>query len=323
MFLLQETTNSFEKMKKFYATALILFSVFNSKVNAQCVVDETEDSRGIYPAEFPTACVGSNYSESATVIGFADTVIFGFALTIDSMKINDVFGLPAGLSWVCGELDSIVVPAIPEPPRLCISVDGAVNQMFPETTVGAALTYYVTVPFVGPMAAPDTLYTTIGSSSVDTAVTVAGMTLISSASNATYQWLDCNSSMSLIPNETAPSYTSSVGGSFAVEVTQEGCTLVSECYNVSGLGFYDRAAESFFSVYPNPSSGQVSFQLTDNTNIDLLNIIGLDGKTVFSLPMKTMNQKVVSLELPVGVYTAQAIGEDGQISSQRIVISGK
>lgn len=309
-------------MKNIYLSAFVLLAAFNTSTKAQCVVNETEYNVGVYPSELPTVCVGSNYSESATVVGFRDTVYAGFTVPIDSMKINSVFGLPSGLNWACGVSDCTNIPTNFEPPRVCFSVDGTVATEFQQATIGVEIIQSITI-FGFPVDLTDTLYATIGSSSVDTAVTVAGMTLISSASNATYQWLDCDNAMNPIPNETSPSYTAAVAGTFAVEVTQGSCTLVSDCYTVGGLGVNDRAIEPFFTVFPNPSSGKVNIQVKDNMNVKSLNIVGIDGRSVSNIPVNSTSGKTVLIELPKGVYIAQAVREDGQMTSQRIIISGE
>lgn len=309
-------------MKNIYLSAFVLLAAFNTSTKAQCVVNETVDNFGVHPSELPTVCVGSNYSEGATVVGFLDTVYGGFAVPIDSMKINDVFGLPTGLNWACGSSICNDVPLNLERPRLCFSVEGLVTEEFQQATIGVEIVQSITL-FGFPVDLTDTLYVTIGSSSVDTAVTVAGMTLISSASNATYQWLDCDNAMSPIPNETSPSYTSAVSGTFAVEVTQGSCTLVSDCYTVGGLGVNDRSVEPFFTVFPNPSLGKVNIQVEENMNVKSLNIVSVDGRSVSNFPMNLMGGKTVLTDLPKGVYLAQAIREDGQMTSQRIMIFGE
>lgn len=309
-------------MKNAFLSTLVFLTAFHLVATAQCVVNETEDNFGVYPSELPMVCVGSDYSESATVVGFRDTVYAGFTVPIDSMKLNAVSGLPSGLNWSCGVSDCTDIPSGLEPPRLCFSVEGSVSEEFPTTTVEVEVTQWITL-FGFPIELTDTLYATIGSSSVDTAVTVAGMTLISSASNATYQWLDCDNAMNPIPNETSPSYTSAASGSFAVEVTQGGCTLVSDCYPVSGLGLNHREFESFFRVFPNPSEGQVNITISENTRIKFLHIIGLDGRLVHSVSISQLNRADIAFDLSQGVYMVQAILLDGRVMSHRIIICAK
>jgi len=66
---------------------------------------------------------------------------------------------------------------------------------------------------------------------VNTLVTQAGTTLTASAAGAAYLWLDCNGFVP-ISGQTSQSYTASSSGSFAVIVTQNGCSDTSYCYSI-------------------------------------------------------------------------------------------
>ncbi len=78
-------------------------------------------------------------------------------------------------------------------------------------------------------SSPQTKVITVNS--VNTNVTQAGSNLTASASGATYQWLDCNG-YTLVGGQTSQSYTASTSGSYAVRVTQNGCTDTSNCFAV-------------------------------------------------------------------------------------------
>ncbi|MEY3049429.1 MAG: hypothetical protein RL365_1467 [Bacteroidota bacterium] len=60
-------------------------------------------------------------------------------------------------------------------------------------------------------------------------VTQTDVTLTADQNNATYQWIDCDNNNSPILGETNQSFTPTVTGNYAVEVTVNGCTSVSEC----------------------------------------------------------------------------------------------
>jgi len=64
---------------------------------------------------------------------------------------------------------------------------------------------------------------------VDTSVKVSGDTLIANAARAAYQWIDC-STMQIIPGATSQTFLPSKHGSFAVIVTENGCSRTSSCY---------------------------------------------------------------------------------------------
>lgn len=66
--------------------------------------------------------------------------------------------------------------------------------------------------------------------SIDTAVTIDGVTLIAGAEDAAYRWLDCDNSKTFIEGNRENSFTPITAGNYAVEVTDRGCVDTSDCY---------------------------------------------------------------------------------------------
>lgn len=97
--------------------------------------------------------------------------------------------------------------------------------------------------------------TVIDSSPVLTAIETGG------ALGASYQWLDCNNGNSPIAGETNQSFVTTENGSYAVEISLNGCSVVSDCITVSNNS--TRTIESDrFKIYPNPNNGtfRISFE---------------------------------------------------------------
>ena len=67
-------------------------------------------------------------------------------------------------------------------------------------------------------------------------VTQTDVTLTADQNNGTYQWIDCDNNNAPISGETNQSYTPTATGNYAVEVTVNGCTSVSECVLVDFTG---------------------------------------------------------------------------------------
>lgn len=94
------------KMKK---TLLIcLLSIVNFIAYSQCTPDPLITSPGIYPDSatgFLDACTGIEYTQLITNVVPADTniLVFGIPITtsIDSIVIDNVTGLPPGMSMAC------------------------------------------------------------------------------------------------------------------------------------------------------------------------------------------------------------------------------
>ena len=70
---------------------------------------------------------------------------------------------------------------------------------------------------------------------VDTTVIQLGDTLIAQAYPATYQWLNCNANYAPIPGATNPVFIPDSTGSYAVQITQNGCVDTSSCHYVEIL----------------------------------------------------------------------------------------
>ncbi|MFM1810389.1 MAG: hypothetical protein RLZZ382_1614 [Bacteroidota bacterium] len=82
-------------------------------------------------------------------------------------------------------------------------------------------TYYDTIPNATGCDSIITINLTIDST--DVSVTNSSPTLTANATGATYQWLDCNKNFTKINNAKSRNYVANSNGTYAVEVTQNGC----------------------------------------------------------------------------------------------------
>lgn len=96
---------------------------------------------------------------------------------------------------------------------------------------------------------------------VDVSVTNSSPTLSANATGANYRWLDCNDSMSVISGDTGRSFTATSNGSYAVEVTQNGCVDTSGCVAIVNIGIKLNDFNTVPVVFPNPTSGDVELDL--------------------------------------------------------------
>jgi uncharacterized delta-60 repeat protein len=125
----------------------------------------------------------------------------------------------------------------------------------------------------------DTLYLTINT--VDVAISVNNAELTVNQSGASYQWIDCGDNDAPIAGETAQTFTATTNGSYAVEVTANGCVQTSSCIAVN-FAEIKEVESNTWNVYPNPSNGIFVIstdQLQDNA---LLEVYGQDGRLIYS-----------------------------------------
>lgn len=135
-------------------------------------------------------------------------------------------------------------------------------------------TSYFVRPEGGCVTAGTCLSIDIAVKQVNTAVTINGNTLTASATDATYQWINCDGNTD-ISGETGKTFTPQESGSYAVRVTSNGCTATSACVAVVIVGVKESVSDKV-TVYPNPvrdrlvielpaSYANVAFDLTDVT----------------------------------------------------------
>ena len=145
---------------------------------------------------------------------------------------------------------------------------------------------------------------------VDTAVTQNGATLTANSSGATYLWLDCDNSFIIISGETNQSYTATVDGNYAVEITLNGCVDTSACYSVTGVGIIENNFGDGLLLYPNPSDGNFSIDLGYNFQNVKVSIMDLNGKLIRSVRYYQSQLLNLRLEEPAGVYLLIVESED-------------
>lgn len=119
----------------------------------------------------------------------------------------------------------------------------------------------------------------IPSTTIDVTLTANSTSLTSNQSNATnYQWIDCHNGNSPIIGATNQSYSPTNSGSYAVEITLNGCIEQSECFQFSTLGLGNVPKSSLtFNFYPNPTMESLTIEHSD-TQAVFVSIINLQGK---------------------------------------------
>lgn len=139
---------------------------------------------------------------------------------------------------------------------------------------------------------------------VDTSVTIHGSTLIANATGATYQWLSCENGFAPIAGATDSIYTPRVSGSYAVEVTQNGCTDTSGCYfvTVTGLGTPEGTAAVPVHIYPNPSRGKLII-IGGGDNPLCYQVKDPSGRLVTKGSLTTPESMLDLSRQPAGTYT--------------------
>ena len=158
---------------------------------------------------------------------------------------------------------------------------------------------------------------------VNTGVTQSGTMqtmnlLTANASNAAYQWIDCGNGNAAISGATSQSYTATSNGSYAVVVTQNGCTDTSSCYTVAGIGVRE-VAPADIKLMPNPSKGSFTVdlgQVAPKANVEIWDVM---GRRVLQKSSEGVQRIPVQTKLSPGVYLVK-VQANGQSVTRRMVI---
>lgn len=152
---------------------------------------------------------------------------------------------------------------------------------------------------------------------VDTSVTSAPDYATANATGATFQWLDCDNAMTMVSGGTNSTITGN--GNFAVEVTQNGCVDTSACYNVQ-TGSINEFESIEFNVYPNPTEGGFSIDLSGLTGSHILHIVDAKGSIITVENVEAGQTLSYELQLESGVYIIELIDQHGMIRRSRLMV---
>jgi len=158
----------------------------------------------------------------------------------------------------------------------------------------------------------DTIPNTAGCDSVlfinlitelDISITSLGNeTLKSNTDSANYQWLNCSNSYMPISGETNQLFTASSNGSFAVEITKNGCIDTSICYDINNVGLYDIVQMDDIVIFPNPVTDIVNIQLQERHHIVKIRIINVMGESLQHIEVQGNSLISMKLEGEPGIY---------------------
>lgn len=135
------------------------------------------------------------------------------------------------------------------------------------------------------------------------AVTVNAETITAVETNAQYQWINCSTNQPII-GESQQTFVATETGSYAVEITKDGCTVTSECIEIEVLGIENLAQHSL-SIYPNPASNFMILKGDVLSASSIIKVIDISGKDISnSISSSTLNDeiKINTEALTPGIY---------------------
>jgi len=249
----------------------------------------------------PILCNGD--SSAVTIIGMDGTPTytgegtFNQAAGVVSYSITDANGCLGSANY------TVTQPA-------AITTAQSANLCAGQSVIVGTNTYTTAGTYIDIMTASNTcdstITTTVTTTTIDATTNTSGAVITSNSSTGTFQWLDCNLASAPIAGETNQAYTSTANGSYAVQVTDNGCVDTSACVIISTTAI-ENNSENQLSVYPNPTIGIFNIAISNASISELvITIVDIQGKEVFSSVDKNVNgefNKQIDLEeLSKGLY---------------------
>jgi Secretion system C-terminal sorting domain len=151
---------------------------------------------------------------------------------------------------------------------------------------------------------------------VDTSVVKNGVILSANAIGATYQWIDCNT-LTPIAGDTLQIFTPTVNGTYAVIVTENGCTDTSSCYLINSMSIDDQDVNQV-KIYPNPTSDNFVIELDKTYHDILVKINNTLGEIVFEKTYTNTKNISVVLNEKAGVYFV-SVHYDGSMKLIKLI----
>ena len=143
----------------------------------------------------------------------------------------------------------------------------------------------------------NTINTTVSTSNLTITATNAG-------AGATFKWLDCDNNYAVIAGETNASFTASGNGSYAVEITENGCTDTSACETITSASMDENSLFKDVFIYPNPNKGLVNIDLGSLKNVRV-KVYNTNGQLVYQ--QENINTTIHQFDLNenAGVYLVE------------------
>ncbi len=134
---------------------------------------------------------------------------------------------------------------------------------------------------------------------IDLTYSVTDFTITSNYSFGTFEWMNCADN-SILVNETNTSFTATQNGSYAAVISMLGCMDTTECVEIGGIGFEENVTIDF-NVYPNPTQGNISINLSNASNA-LVEIIDSNGKIVTTKHINNTTNTFDLSDFTNGIY---------------------
>lgn len=278
------------------------FSVFNDSLTAtpRATFDQVCNGPITFESiETATICQGGIYT-------FPD----GSTSSSSTVHMSSLTSVGGCDSLIETTLEVVTSFNVAETAAIC---DGDIYT-FPDGSTGSTAVVH-TSNLVSSTGCDSIIETTLNVTNLNVGVSNSNGVLTADETGANYQWVNCDNSSS-VSGETSQSFTPSVTGNYAVEITQSGCTEISECYEVQVSGLVPHDNNVAIEIFPNPSNGYITINSHFQGEIE---IFDLTGKQIKKIRLENGTKKVI-LNVASGLYSWKFKSTDAHLSFGKLVV---
>lgn len=143
-------------------------------------------------------------------------------------------------------------------------------------------------------------------------------TITTNAAGLSYRWLDCNNGMSVIPNETSQSFTPTANGSYAAEITKNGCIDTTDCMLITTVGIDENTTQNV-KLYPNPTKGSFTLQFEQDQHDAEINLFSITGQLKESRKIHHAAKTSFELNYPNGIYLLEIVDQNNKKTILKLI----
>ncbi|MDX2359474.1 MAG: T9SS type A sorting domain-containing protein [Crocinitomicaceae bacterium] len=138
------------------------------------------------------------------------------------------------------------------------------------------------------------------------------ITLQATSVTANYQWVDCNNNFSALVGEINQNFSATQNGSYAVVLTESGCSDTSACVSINNVGISENDFGNKLIVYPNPTSGIVYIDLGSNYEAIEVKLINPLGQLLSTSSFVQTDHVEFEINSIPGIYFIEIMASNGK-----------
>jgi len=192
------------------------------------------------------------------------------------------------------------------------TIVGQSNVPLPLNTAG---TYNIIWSFTDSTGNTSTQTQEVVVDSLDLNVVQLNNQLTAQAINVNYQWLNCNTGFTVIPNANSRQFTPTTSGTYAVRLSNQNCIDTSACYNVVFTSV-NQMDDLGISVFPNPGNDHFTITSSQRMHVALRDA---SGRQLYMGEITEGTNALTIQMLPAGLYFWEFSSENIKVHKKQLI----